>query len=168
MAKCTKSDESYDEGKPSEVGAAYCGHCGLARTPEGHDGCLGTLPDVMNACCGHGGQAEGAYVQFLDGTRIADDEAHVFFVRHRSQELVKLLHLVMPKCTKTNYCTFEAGHNGDNHPCGRQMIKGVTSCQFCGHLDGSPECTCWTPVANVPDEAWEDSGLKLGPKEPIH
>ncbi len=49
-----------------------CGYCGLAKTPEGHDGCLGTLPgDVMNACCGHGRPNE-AYIQFWDGSRIAD------------------------------------------------------------------------------------------------
>lgn len=39
-----------------------CGHCGLPNTPEGHDGCLGTLDGAMNACCGHGNAAE-AYVQ---------------------------------------------------------------------------------------------------------
>lgn len=44
-----------------------CGHCGLASTEEGHDGCLGTLSGVMNACCGHGVESE-AYVQFEDGT----------------------------------------------------------------------------------------------------
>lgn len=43
-----------------------CGYCGLANTPEGHDGCLGTLPDVMNACCGHGSDDE-AYIQFEGG-----------------------------------------------------------------------------------------------------
>ena len=46
-----------------------CGYCGKENTPEGHDGCLGTLPGVMNACCGHGEQ-EDAYVQFLDGKSI--------------------------------------------------------------------------------------------------
>ena len=40
-----------------------CGYCGLENTPEGHDGCLGTLPNVMNACCGHG-RINEAYVQF--------------------------------------------------------------------------------------------------------
>lgn len=39
-----------------------CGHCGLPNTKEGHDGCLGTLPGVANACCGHGVSAY-AYVQ---------------------------------------------------------------------------------------------------------
>lgn len=43
-----------------------CGRCGLPNTPEGHDGCLGTLPGVMNACCGHGVEKD-AYVQFGDG-----------------------------------------------------------------------------------------------------
>ena len=39
-----------------------CGHCVLPATPEGHDGCLGTMPGVANACCGHG-IARDAYVQ---------------------------------------------------------------------------------------------------------
>lgn len=40
-----------------------CGHCGIDRTPEGHDGCIGTLENVMNACCGHG-ETKHAYIQF--------------------------------------------------------------------------------------------------------
>ena len=43
-----------------------CGHCNRENTPEGHDPCLGTLPGVMNACCGHGDTAD-AYVQFVNG-----------------------------------------------------------------------------------------------------
>lgn len=43
-----------------------CGKCGKPNTPEGHDACLGTLPGVMNACCGHGDKSAG-YVQFIDG-----------------------------------------------------------------------------------------------------
>ena len=46
-----------------------CGQCGRPVTAEGHDGCLGTLPGVANACCGHG-QVQDAYVQY----READDE----------------------------------------------------------------------------------------------
>lgn len=46
-----------------------CGECGLPQTPEGHDGCLGTLPGVMNACCGHG-RAEDAYVQMDSGQAV--------------------------------------------------------------------------------------------------
>lgn len=44
-----------------------CGKCGEHPTPEGHDPCLGTLPGVMNACCGHGDREE-AYITFDDGT----------------------------------------------------------------------------------------------------
>lgn len=44
-----------------------CEHCGKGVTKEGHDGCIGTLPDeVMNACCGHG-EDRWAYVQFGHG-----------------------------------------------------------------------------------------------------
>lgn len=42
-----------------------CGKCGLPNTPEGHDGCLGTIPGATNACCGHGDPTQ-AYVQFPD------------------------------------------------------------------------------------------------------
>jgi hypothetical protein len=51
-----------------------CGHCGKYNTIEGHDGCLGTLSGVMNACCGHG-QENDAYVQFLDGFSIHGKDA---------------------------------------------------------------------------------------------
>lgn len=53
-----------------------CGHCGMHATPEGHDGCLGTLPEhiVRNACCGHGNDDE-AYVQFWDGACVRGAEA---------------------------------------------------------------------------------------------
>lgn len=52
--------------KVSDNPSRECGSCGLANTKEGHDGCLGELPGIMNACCGHG-NLKGAYVQFLDG-----------------------------------------------------------------------------------------------------
>ncbi|MCP9290012.1 hypothetical protein [Gracilimonas sediminicola] len=55
-------------------GKDHCDHCGLDRTPEGHDGCIGTLDNVMNACCGHG-ETEMAYVQFNDKSRIAGQKA---------------------------------------------------------------------------------------------
>lgn len=43
-----------------------CAKCHRLPTAEGHDGCLGTLPGVWNACCGHGNPRE-AYVQFRPG-----------------------------------------------------------------------------------------------------
>lgn len=53
-----------------------CAKCGLPPTPEGHDGCLGTLPEhiVMNACCGHG-YDRMAYVQFWDKSDVRGPEA---------------------------------------------------------------------------------------------
>lgn len=58
-----------------------CGHCTLPNSPEGHDGCLGTLSGgVINACCGHGVQGD-AYVQFEDGRRIEGSEAMAEFQR---------------------------------------------------------------------------------------
>lgn len=45
-----------DDGGP-------CKACGDKPTIEGHDACIGTLPNIMNACCGHGGRNE-PYVQF--------------------------------------------------------------------------------------------------------
>lgn len=51
-----------------------CGHCGEFNTKEGHDGCLGTLPNVMNACCGHG-QVRDCYVQYDDGRLLYGKDA---------------------------------------------------------------------------------------------
>lgn len=42
-----------------------CGYCNKHDTAEGHDACLGTLPGVINACCGHGNHDYG-YIQFED------------------------------------------------------------------------------------------------------
>ena len=54
-----------------------CGFCGQFATPDGHDGCLGTLSGgVVNACCGHG-EPQLAYVQFDDGILISGQAAAV-------------------------------------------------------------------------------------------
>ena len=53
-----------------------CGHCKKYNTEEGHDRCLGTLPGVMNACCGHGRKNE-AYIQFLNGKSIHGNLAFI-------------------------------------------------------------------------------------------
>ncbi len=46
-----------------------CATCGNENTIEGHDACLGNLPGVANACCGHGKTSE-AYIQFQNGITI--------------------------------------------------------------------------------------------------
>ena len=58
------------DGDPNRA----CGYCGLSNSSEGHDGCLKTLPCVMNACCGHG-DPQDAYVQFLDGSSVHGTDA---------------------------------------------------------------------------------------------
>lgn len=44
------------EPAPHEPGGAErpCASCGRAPTPDGYDACLGPLPFVSSACCGHG------------------------------------------------------------------------------------------------------------------
>lgn len=56
------------------VGKDKCSHCNIKRTKEGHDGCLGTVIGVMNACCGHG-KTQEAYVQFFDQYCIRGEDA---------------------------------------------------------------------------------------------
>lgn len=51
-----------------------CGNCGKENTKEGHDGCIGTIPNIMNACCGHG-DTDGAYIQYWDKSIIRGKEA---------------------------------------------------------------------------------------------
>lgn len=58
----------------SDAPCRPCGFCHLSNTPEGHDGCLGTLSNVMNACCGHGGSNE-PFVQFSPAKRLSGKEA---------------------------------------------------------------------------------------------
>lgn len=40
----------YDDSRP-------CKYCGKYPTEEGHDACLGNIPNADNACCGHGENA---------------------------------------------------------------------------------------------------------------
>ncbi len=51
-----------------------CKACGRYKTYEGHDGCLGELIGITNACCGHGNN-NAAYIQFFDGTAIHGEDA---------------------------------------------------------------------------------------------
>src|SRR5215467_11081414 len=54
--------------RPNDGAAAYCPHCDQ-DVPDGPDLCLGTLPDVSEACCGHG-WATQPYLLFTDGRRL--------------------------------------------------------------------------------------------------
>ncbi len=44
-----------DTGEQVDVARARpCPRCGRLPTPEGYDACLGYIPGVTAACCGHG------------------------------------------------------------------------------------------------------------------
>ena len=47
-----------------------CKRCRESAAPEGYDTCLGRLPGVKAACCGHGVEGEG-YILFENGKRIS-------------------------------------------------------------------------------------------------
>jgi len=56
-----------------------CGHCGKVAIKDGYqayDDCIGKLPGLMNACCGHGKEEE-SYVQFIDGFSINGKDAKI-------------------------------------------------------------------------------------------
>lgn len=57
----------YEDGEKADV-SRPCPKCGKLPTKEGHDACLGTLPGVFAACCGHG--VEKGYVMFENGMTI--------------------------------------------------------------------------------------------------
>jgi len=53
--------------KPIEAYDVVCRRCGKTKNPfRGPDPCLGYLPDVKFACCGHG-RIGSAYVAMKDG-----------------------------------------------------------------------------------------------------
>lgn len=57
-----------DNGEPTVGNRRPCGHCKKPDRKDGHDACLGHLPGVMNACCGHG--TDGSYIQFNNGSTV--------------------------------------------------------------------------------------------------
>lgn len=66
-------NDSYTSN--GSVNANFCDHCNLQATPEGHDGCLGTIhSSIWNACCGHGLRCT-AYIQFSNGACIRGEAA---------------------------------------------------------------------------------------------
>ena len=55
VAQCLKCSIVYEPGawKPRS-----CALCGLAYGESLHDPCLGTIPNCVSACCGHGDPAK--------------------------------------------------------------------------------------------------------------
>ena len=52
-------------GKELNITEMPCVRCGKMPSKEGHDQCLGRLPGVLAACCGHG--VEEGYILFENG-----------------------------------------------------------------------------------------------------
>lgn len=48
-----------------------CVKCGLTADHQGPDPCLGHLPGVVAACCGHGNPRQSAYLSFENGTKVS-------------------------------------------------------------------------------------------------
>lgn len=71
-----------DTGEDVNTVNRPCAHCQAASTEEGHDACLGTLPGVSNACCGHG-DLEQLYVLLEDGRRLEYNEALAYIATHK-------------------------------------------------------------------------------------
>lgn len=51
--------------------ARPCAKCGAVMDDHSPDYCLGNLPGVNNACCGHG-QRNESYIRFTNGIVIRD------------------------------------------------------------------------------------------------
>jgi hypothetical protein len=65
-----------------------CGLCRLPNRDDGHDACLGEIPGLMNACCGHG-EAALAYAQLLDRSVVAGAELTRRFVQFAGMSIDK-------------------------------------------------------------------------------
>jgi hypothetical protein len=66
------------DGQPIEGNLRACTVCHQAPDEDGHDPCIRSLPDVVNACCGHGNQ-DRAYVVFTDDLRMRGQAAVAYF-----------------------------------------------------------------------------------------
>jgi len=47
-----------------------CPKCNEFKLDNGNDPCLGDLPGVVGACCGHGRKEQQGYILFENGVRI--------------------------------------------------------------------------------------------------
>ncbi len=80
---CDGADWRFRDTDELTVGSARpCGLCDRQRTADGHDGCIGTMSGVENACCGHGETAD-AYIGYDGGPRISGEQAIVASRQHR-------------------------------------------------------------------------------------
>lgn len=62
-----------------------CGYCGLLRGEDDHDPCINTLPNTLNACCGHG-VTECCYIMLDDGKCFYGEDARVIITNLKGDE----------------------------------------------------------------------------------
>jgi hypothetical protein len=74
---------SSDDMRVAEDPERACGFCNLPNHPEGFDACLGELPGVWSACCGHGGSC-APHIHFR-GDVLEGDVA-----RERQKQMVRM------------------------------------------------------------------------------
>lgn len=85
--------DARDNNNLDEYEKIPCKYCGKYRTYEGHDGCLGELIGIANACCGHG-NVNKAYVQFLDGTSVNGKDAMTIQNILKKHSIMRVLFLM--------------------------------------------------------------------------
>lgn len=51
-----------DDGQPLD-NERPCARCARPPTPEGHDACVGSIPGVSSACCGHGVESPAVFLE---------------------------------------------------------------------------------------------------------
>ena len=64
-----------DNNVPVEEESRPCAHCGADILT--HDACIGRIPNVKGACCGHGDPSK-AYIVFKDGKRITGEKVWTY------------------------------------------------------------------------------------------
>jgi len=148
--ECVNDIWIYSDNKQpvSEDKNRSCGNFGKPQTKEGHDGCIGTLENVKNACCGHGPTDE-AYIQYKNGEELRGKEALSEIRRERNQESInntidKLMNGDKDAfIDKTDYDSIANKPECKNPECidGRLYIPLKDGSIIAGHHKQCPDCT---------------------------
>ena len=95
--KCYKDENGNwlwtEDNTPISIKKA-CKKCGLFPMENGNDPCLGDLPGVVGACCGHGLESQQGYILFENGVRIHLKNAVVFTAEENKKLEEGAVHVV--------------------------------------------------------------------------